>query len=177
MEVEVETENKLLETVRTLMVDTLEKSRKATQDYVDLLEKTMRSLPKANGIQVDVFKAYIERQVAANHAFVDKLLHAKDFQEALRIQAEHFQSQLKAAADDAAQRGTRLAGTFRQYGRLKRPGRRDLPDRELCSRVPANADIDIRLGEAAVGFLAPPQPFHDRYGYGPGYTQLRQVWW
>ena len=76
----METENKLLETVRTLMVDTLEKSRKATQDYVDLLEKTMRSLPKADGIQVDVFKAYIERQVAANHAFVDKLLHAKDFQ-------------------------------------------------------------------------------------------------
>jgi len=80
MEGYVETENKLLETVRTLMVDTLEKSRMATQNYVDLLEKTMRSLPKANEIQVDVFKAYIERQVAANHAFVDRLLHARDFQ-------------------------------------------------------------------------------------------------
>jgi hypothetical protein len=114
MEGYVETENKLLETVRTMMVDTLEKSRKATQNYVDLLEQTMSSLPKADEIQVGAFKAYIERQVAANHAFVDKLLHAKDFQEALRIQAEHFQSQLKAAADDAAQLGTRLAEPFRR---------------------------------------------------------------
>ena len=83
-------------------------SRTATQTYIDLLDKTMRGFPTANEGQVDAFKAYVERQVAANHAFVDKLLHAKDFQEALRIQAEYFQSQLKAATDDAAQFGARL---------------------------------------------------------------------
>lgn len=108
------TENDPLETVRTMMVDTLEKSRKATQNYVDLLEKTMRGLPFANEAQVGGFKAYIERQVATNSAFVDRLLRAKDFQEALRIQAEHFQSQLKAAADDAAQLGTKLAEPFKR---------------------------------------------------------------
>lgn len=114
MEGHLETENKLLESVRAMMVDTLEKSRMATQNYVDLLDKTMRGFPQVNEAQVDAFKAYIERQVAANHAFVDKLLRAKDFQDALRIQAEHLQSQLKAAAEDAAQLGTRLAEPFKR---------------------------------------------------------------
>lgn len=114
MEDSVETQINPLETVRAMMADTLEKSRLATQNYIDLLEKTMRSFPNANEMQVGAFKAYIERQVAANHAFVDKLLHAKDFQEALRIQAEFFQSQLKAAAEDAAKLGTKLAEPFRR---------------------------------------------------------------
>jgi hypothetical protein len=35
---------------------------------------------KCHEAQISTFKAYIERQVAANHAFVDKLLHAKNFQ-------------------------------------------------------------------------------------------------
>ena len=62
------------------------------------------------------FKAYIERQVAANHAFVDKLLRAKDFQEAFRIQTEYLQSQLRAAAEDATQIGAKIAGSFRPKG-------------------------------------------------------------
>jgi hypothetical protein len=40
---------------------------------------------------------------------VEKLLRAKDFQEALRIEVEYFQSQLKAAAEDASQIGTKIA--------------------------------------------------------------------
>jgi hypothetical protein len=50
--------------------------------------------------------------VAANHALVDKLLRAKDFQEAFRVQAEYFQSQLKAAADDATQLTSKMAASF-----------------------------------------------------------------
>ena len=101
-----------LETVRVMMIDTLEKSRSATQSYLDLVEKTMRGFPNAKEEQIGEFKAYIERQVAANHAFADKLFHAKDFQEAFRIQAEYFQSQLKAAAEDAAKFGAKIAGSF-----------------------------------------------------------------
>ena len=114
MERPVETQNNPLETVRAMMVDTLEKSRKATQNYVDLLEKTMRSFPNANEGQVGAFTEYIERQVAANHAFVDRLLRAKDFQEVFRIQAEYFQSQMKAAIEDAARLGTKFAEPFKR---------------------------------------------------------------
>ena len=58
------------------------------------------------------FKAYLERQVATNRDFVERLLRAKDFQEAFRIQVEHFQSQLKAAAEDASKIGAKMASAF-----------------------------------------------------------------
>ena len=108
------TDKNPLEAVRAMMIDTLEKSRSATQSYLDMIETAMRNFPNAQPDQVGEFKAYIERQVAANHAFVDKLLRAKDFQEAFRIQAEHFQSQLKSAAEDAAKFGSMLAGSFKR---------------------------------------------------------------
>lgn len=105
-------ENNPFEAVRTMMIDTLEKSRSATQNYLSLLETTMRAVPSAREDQVGAFKAYIERQVAANHAFVDKLLHAKDLPEAMRIQSEFFQSQLKSAAEDVSQIGSKLSASF-----------------------------------------------------------------
>jgi hypothetical protein len=101
-----------LESVRNMMIETLERSRTATQSYIDMVEKTMRSFPAANPDQLGTFKAYIERQVAANHAFVDKLLRAKDFQEAFRIQTEYLQTQMRAAAEDATQIGAQMAGSF-----------------------------------------------------------------
>jgi hypothetical protein len=97
-----------------MMIENLEKMRSATNSYVDLVERTMRGLPSADQEQISTFKAYIERQVAANHALVDKLLRAKDFQEALRIQVEHFQLQLKATAEDTAQMGARLTQAFKR---------------------------------------------------------------
>jgi hypothetical protein len=106
------TEKNPLEAVRAMMIDTLEKSQSATRSYLDLLDKTMRGFPNANEQQIGEFKAYIERQVAANHALVDRLLRAKDFQEAFRIQAEYLQSQLKAATEDASKFGSKLAGSF-----------------------------------------------------------------
>ncbi len=108
----MEAEKNPLEAVRAMMIDTLEKSRSATQGYLDMFEKTMRSFPNAKEDQVGDFRAYIERQVAANHAFVDKLLRAKDFQEAFRIQTEYLPAQLKAAAEDAAKFGSKMAGSF-----------------------------------------------------------------
>jgi len=103
-----------LESVRAMMIETLEKSKNATQSYIDLVERTMRGFPMADGDRVTAFKAYVERQVAANYAFVDKLLHAKDFQEAFRIQVEYFQSQLKSAAEDATQMGAKMADAFKR---------------------------------------------------------------
>lgn len=101
-----------LETVRAMMIDNLEKSRSATQNYLDLFEKTMRGFPNAKEDQVGSVKAYIERKVAANQDFIGKLLRAKDFQEALRIQVDYFQSQMKAAAEDATQLGSKIAASF-----------------------------------------------------------------
>jgi hypothetical protein len=100
------------EAVQAMMLENLEKMQGATQSYIDMVEKAMRGFPGADENRIANFKAYLERQVAANRDFVEKLLRAKDFQEAFRIQVEYFQSQLKAAAEDASEFGTKIASSF-----------------------------------------------------------------
>jgi hypothetical protein len=100
------------EAVQAMMLENLEKVQSATQSYIDTVEKTLLGFPGAKEDQVADFKAYLERQVATNRDFVERLLRAKDFQEAFRIQVQYFQSQLKAAADDASQIGTKIASAF-----------------------------------------------------------------
>ena len=102
------------EAVQAMMLDNLEKVQNATQSYIDTVEKAMRGVPGANEEQIATFKGYVERKVAANREFVEKLLRAKDFQEAFRIQVEYFQSQLKAAAEDANQIGSKIASSFKK---------------------------------------------------------------
>ena len=109
----MEAEKNPFEAVQAMMLENLEKAGGATRSYIDMVEKTMRGFPGANEEQIRTFKAYLERQVAANRDFLEKLLRAKDFQEAFRIQVEHFQSQLRAAAEDASQIGTKMARSFK----------------------------------------------------------------
>jgi hypothetical protein len=100
------------EAVQAMMLRNLELVQSATQSYLDTVEKAMLGLPGAKEDQVADFKAYLERKVAANRDFVEKLLRARDFQEAIRIEVEYFQSQLKAAAEDASQIGSKMASAF-----------------------------------------------------------------
>jgi hypothetical protein len=95
--------------VRSMMEDNLAKVGSATQNYLDLLQKSMLGAPNANEDQINAFTAYIERQVAANQAFVSKLLHAKDIQEAMQIQVEYFQSQMRTCVNDAMQLTDKMA--------------------------------------------------------------------
>jgi hypothetical protein len=100
------------EAVRTTMLDNLDKMEGPTHRYLDMVETTMRGFPGANQEQIGAFKAYLERQIAANRDFVKKLLRAQDFQEVFRIQVEYFESQLRAATEDASQIGAKMAGSF-----------------------------------------------------------------
>ena len=109
------TDENPFEAVRVMMLENLEKVGTVTQSYLDMVERTMRGFPGANQEQISTFKEYIERQVAANRDFGEKLLRAKDFQEAFRIQVEYFQAQLKGAASDAAQIGAKTAGSFKTF--------------------------------------------------------------
>ena len=110
------TEKNPFEAIQAMMLENLEKVGGATQSYLDMVEKTMRGLPGANEEQIGTFKAYLEGRIAANRDFGEKLLRAKDFQEAFRIQVEYFQSQLKAAAVDASRIGAKIAGSFKKSG-------------------------------------------------------------
>src|SRR6478609_2374166 len=102
--------------VRSLMEDNLSKVGSATKNYLDLLQKSMLSVPNANADQVNAFKAYIERQVATNQAFVSKLLNAKDIQEAMQIQVEYFQSQMRTSVNDAMQLTEKMAAMSKRSG-------------------------------------------------------------
>jgi hypothetical protein len=110
------TEKNPFEALQAVMLENLEKVGGATQSYIDMVERTMRGFPGADEEQIGTFKAYLERQVATNRDFGEKLLRAKDFQEAFRIQAEYFQSQLKACAEDATRIGAKMAGSFNPRG-------------------------------------------------------------
>jgi len=101
------------EALQALMLENLEKVQGATQSYIDMFEKAMKGLPGANQDAIGNFKTYIERQVAANRDFVEKLLRAKDLQEAFRIQVEHFQSQLKVVAEDASKFRSQIANSLK----------------------------------------------------------------
>jgi hypothetical protein len=101
------------EAVQTMMLENLGKVQTATQSYIDAVEKAMRGIPGANEEQITTFKAYLEQKVAANREFLEKLLRAKDFQEAFRIQVEYFQSQLKSAFEEVQQIGTKMASSFK----------------------------------------------------------------
>jgi hypothetical protein len=93
------------EVVQAMMLQNLGNVQYATQSYIDTVEKVIRGIPGANENQFTTFKTYVERKVATNREFAEKLLHAKDFQEAFCIQVEYFQSQLKSATEDAHQIG------------------------------------------------------------------------
>ena len=112
----MEAEKNPFDAVQSMMLENLEKVGGATQGYLDMLERTMRGFPGANQEQISTFKAYIEGQVANNRDFGEKLLRDRDFQEAFRIQVEYFQSQLRAATEEASQTGAKMAGSFKRTG-------------------------------------------------------------
>jgi hypothetical protein len=98
---------------QALMLENLEKMQGASQSYIDMIEKAMQGLPGANQDRIADFKTYLERQVAANRDFLEKLMRAQNFQEAFRIQVEHFQSQLKTVAEDASKFGAQIASSLK----------------------------------------------------------------
>ena len=53
-------------------------------------------------------------KVADNQAFVSKLLRAKDIQEALQIQVEYFQSQMRTSVNDAMQLSEKMTAASKR---------------------------------------------------------------
>ena len=100
------------EAFQALMLENLEKMQGVSQSCLDMIEKAMQGFPGANQERIADFKTYLERQVAANRDFLEKLLRAKDFQEAFRIQVEYFQSQLRGVAEGASKIGTQMTSSF-----------------------------------------------------------------
>ena len=91
--------------VRTMLAEANERLRKASAEYFDLLEKGLSSsqLPVAD--QAKQYCGYLQRNVSATFDLGDRLIQAKDMQEAARIQSEFFQEQMRSLTDHARSMG------------------------------------------------------------------------
>jgi len=90
---------------RATLTETLERLRKASAEYFELLEKGLSSsqLPVAD--QAKQFCGHMQRNVTATFDLGEKLIKAKDMQEAAKIQSEFFQDQMRSVTDQARSMG------------------------------------------------------------------------
>jgi phasin len=91
--------------VRTMLAEANGRLRKASAEYFDLLEKGLSSsqLPVAD--QAKQYCGYLQRNVTATFDLGDKLIQAKDMQEAAKVQSEFFQDQMRSLTDHARNLG------------------------------------------------------------------------
>ena len=76
--------------------DAMEQARQAMDTYFDFLKKVVWSFPTGGTALGENLKDQSVQNITAVHELVKKLSQAKDFEEALRVQREFMQSQLKA---------------------------------------------------------------------------------
>ena len=91
--------------IRTTLAEANGRLRKASADYFDLLEKGLGSSPLPVAGQAKQFCDYMQRNVTATFDLGDKLIQAKDMQDAAKIQSEFFQDQMRALTDHARSMG------------------------------------------------------------------------
>jgi len=91
--------------IRTMLAEANGRLRKASAEYFDLLEKGLGSSPLPVAGQAKQFCDYMQRNVTATFDFGDKLIQAKDMQDAAKIQSEFFQDQMRSLTDHARSMG------------------------------------------------------------------------
>jgi len=91
--------------IREMLAEANGRLRKASAEYFDLLEKGLSSsqLPVAD--QAKQFCGYMQRNVTATFDLGDKLIQATDMQDAVKIQSEFFQDQMRSLTDHAKSMG------------------------------------------------------------------------
>ena len=90
---------------RAMMAEALGRLRKASGEYFALLEKGLASSPLPVADQAKQFCDYMQRNATATFDLGDKLVQAKDVQDALKLQSEFFQGQMQALTDQAKSMG------------------------------------------------------------------------
>ena len=91
--------------VRTMLAENLERLRKASAEYFELLEKGLSSSPVPVADQAKEFCGYMQRNVIATFDLGEKMIQAKDMQDATKIQSEFFEEQMRSLTDHARSMG------------------------------------------------------------------------
>ena len=98
---------------------TLDKTRGVLDNYLDFMQKALSSYPFGEAGFGEKLKTYAERNIAAAEEYVQKLSHAKDFQDIIRIQTEFMQMQFEAFSEQT--RGLAEAFTKAATSAVKTP--------------------------------------------------------
>jgi len=93
------------ENLRSMLGEALARLRKANAEYFDLLEKGLKSSPLPIADQARQFCDHMQRNVNATFDLGDKLIQAKDMQDAFRLQTEFFQEQMRALTEQTRSLG------------------------------------------------------------------------
>ena len=84
---------------------TMEHTRGVLGQYFKFLEQTLSSYPSGGTELGEELKSYAEKNIAAAQEYVDKLSHAKDLQDVVRIQTEFMQTQFNAFGEQTKSLG------------------------------------------------------------------------
>ena len=97
--------NPSADNIRAMLAEANGRLRKASAEYFDLLEKGLSSsqLPVAD--QAKQYCGYLQRNVTATFDLGDRLIQAKDMQEAAKVQSEFFQEQMRSLTEHAKSMG------------------------------------------------------------------------
>ena len=94
--------------VSAMMSQGVEQARNAMENYLQDFQKNMSASPWASSASPWAsselnrkLTGYAQKNVATAFEFAQKLTQAKDIQDAVRIQAEFFQTQLKSLTEQA----------------------------------------------------------------------------
>lgn len=80
---------------------TMEQARSAVDDYFTFVQKIISSYPSGGTELGEKLKSSAQKNLAVAYEFVQKLSHAKNFNDIVRIQTEFVQTQLESFGEQA----------------------------------------------------------------------------
>jgi phasin len=112
--------------MRSMAEASLEQARKTFEKFLDNAKETAGSLAERNetmragGKDISAKAiAYAETNVQVSLDYAEKLLHAKDLPEMMRLHAEYVQAQMRALAEQASEMGQTVGRTAMEATRSK----------------------------------------------------------
>jgi phasin len=93
------------ESVRAMLSENLDKLRKASTDYFQMLEKGLTSSPSPIADHAKQYCDYMQHNVMGTFELCDKLIQAKDVQDSMKVQSEFVQAQMRSLTDQAKSLG------------------------------------------------------------------------
>ena len=112
--------------MRSMAEASFEQARKTFEKFMDSAKETVSTVAERNETMRAGAKdisakaiAYAESNVQASLDYAEKLLHAKDLPEVMRLHAEYVQAQMRGLAEQASEMSQTLGRTAMDTTRSK----------------------------------------------------------